>query len=337
MSKDIRLLADDERGAAKALWKEAFNDSDAFIDWYFANKILPGNSLCMFEGGQLISIVHMIPYTISVQGRPLSSAFIAGVATAKNRRGEGLMRTMLLESLALLKTRGILMTHLYPFSHAFYEAFGWAAYSYVNRLEVNSVPHRCGAEIIETMDKDVLAPLYNRMMRGFDGYVIRGEREWDWRLGELGSDGGQCAVLLKNGSAQSYMLFYGIKDKAEIIEAVYADEEDIGALLAYVLSLGYSSVQYHIPAREGVSAVKHGMARVVDAQALLRAFDALPLLNQFDIEDGFAEWNSVSNGNSRKITIDELALLVHCGASRLNAEKMGRFFVPRRTCIFEAY
>jgi predicted acetyltransferase len=335
MNKDIRLLAEDERPLAKTLWKEAFHDSDAFIDWYFNHKILNGNSLCMFEGGELLSIVHMIPYTVRIQGRPVKSAFIAGVATSQKRRGEGLMRTMLLESLTLLKSRGIAITHLYPFSHKFYEKFGWTSYSSVSRQKVTAASRLRGADVIETMDADELAPLYNRMMKGYDGYVIRGKREWNWRLGELKSDGGRCAVLIKDDKACAYMLYYVTEEKADIIETVYQDEEDIGALLAYLLSQGHGRAEYYIPS-EGIGSVKHGMARIVDAKALLGIFDAQELLLKYDIVDDFAVWNHTQNGCKQRMSAAELAHLIHCGKNKRDSA-LGHFFAPKKTCIFEAY
>ncbi len=335
MSKDIRLLAKDERPLAKALWKEAFQDSDAFINWYFDHKILQGNSLCMFEGGELLSIVHMIPYAVRIQGRPVNSAFIAGVATSEKRRGEGLMRTMLSESLALLKTRGTAITHLYPFSHKFYEKFGWAAYSCVSRQTVTAASRLRGADVIETMNADELSPMYNRMMKDFDGYVIRGKREWEWRLGELKSDGGRCAVLIRDDRACAYMLYYATKEKADIIETVYEDEEDIGALLAYILSQGHGRAEYYIPS-EGINSAKHGMARIVDAKALLLELDAQDLVLNYDIVDDFAVWNNTQNDCKQRMSVSELVCLVHCGKNKQNPA-LARFFAPRKTCIFEAY
>ncbi len=335
MSKDIRLLLEDERPLAKALWKEAFSDTDAFIDWYFANKVLDGHSLCMFEDGKLISIVHMIPYTIRIQGKPVKSAFISGVATSLSRRGEGLMRTMLLESLGLLRQRGIIITHLYPFSHAFYENFGWTAYTHVNRQTVSEARRLRGTEIVETMDESVLSPLYNRMMKPYDGYVVRGRQEWKWRLGELKSDGGRCALLIKDDRACAYMLYYSENDKADIIETVYQDEEDIGAMLAHVLSQGHRRAEYTIPS-DGKGGMKHGMARVVDTKALLDAFGAQELLKHVDIVDDFAVWNSTAGGCENRLSVAELAHLVHCGTDRRDTGA-NRFFVPQKTCIFEAF
>jgi hypothetical protein len=78
------------------------------------------------------------------------------------------------------------------------------------------------------------------------------------------------------------------------------------------------------------------MARVVDAKALLDAFGAQELLEEYDIADGFAAWNNHAGGNEKSLNAEELAHLVHCGAGRRDTE-IGRYFVPRKTCIFEAY
>jgi predicted acetyltransferase len=335
---DIRLLEKNETHLAKALWKQAFGDTDAFIDWYFANKVLPGQSIGIFDSG-LVSILHMLPFTISVQHRALQSAFIAGAATDKSRRGEGLMRTLLRESLALMKRRGILLTHLYPFKHEFYERLGWAAYSHVRKQSITAASHSRRADVFETSDASLLEPLYNRMMRGFDGYVIRTQREWNWRLGELAVDGGKAAVLIENDAAQAYMLYYVKDGIVDVIETVYTDEAYVGGLLAWLFRQGYKKVKYYLPSdRRGA---RHGMARVVDVQALLKAFDAYALLNHVSISDELAPWNNIEAG-PLPMQVSELARLVHQGAVHFGnymegSRELNNIFAPQTTCIFEAY
>ena len=333
---DIRLLENNDQPKAKALWKQAFGDSKAFIDWYFDNKILPGNSLGMFESGELICVVHTIPYTIRVQQRPMQSAFIAGAATLKSRQGQGLMKKLLYETLTLLRSRGIHLTHLYPFKHAFYEKFGWAAYSHVSRQIVTAPPYRCSSEVLETSDSVILSALYDRMMRRFDGYVVRTEREWRWRLEELFADGGRAALLFEDGCAHAYMLYYTEDNKANIIETVYTNEEDIGGLLGYILGQGLESDNYTVP-DEGSEAEKFGMVRVVDARALLAAFGAEDMLGHVSITDDFAAWNNCGNGGENTMDIGKLGQLVHCGADRKTSENVGRYFTRQRACIFETY
>lgn len=338
---DIRLLEKTDMHEAKALWREAFGDSGRFIDWYFSNKVLPGNSLGVFDG-RLVSAMHLIPFRVCVQGKPLDSAFVAGAATAKANRGQGLMRALLLEALKLLKSRGTVMTYLYPFKHSFYENFGWATYSYVYNRDAKKQRGISAGDVIETADRRLLAPIYKSMTSRFDGYVVRGAREWEWRLGELMADGGRTALLMKNGAPAAYMLYYSNEGKAEIIETVCNEEEDIYPLLEFILGKGSRSAGYFIPAAGPRNAAPYGMARVVDAQALLKLFGAEEVLGRIRITDGFAGWNNIGEGIG--IDAGALAKIVHCGAKntlskyeRICNGLLENVFSLRDTCIFEQY
>ena len=335
---DIRLLTAEDMPAAKALWKSSFDDTGAYIDWYFENKVLPEQSLGLFDGG-LVSVLHMLPYTISVQKRPLQSAFIAGAATDAARQGEGLMRTLLRESLALMRKRGILLTHLYPFKHAFYERLGWGTYSYVRKHDITAAPFNRRADVLETNDASLLMTLYQKMMRRYDGYVVRGPREWKWRLDELAVDGGKAAVLIEDDTASAYMLYYVKDGTADVIETVYLDEASVGGLLAWLFQNGCSRVKYYLP--DDRNGAPHGMARVVDAKALIEAFGAQALLDHASISDPLASWNNLAGGAVR-MPVSELARMAHQGASLFESYMEGSrdlqgAFPLQTTCIFEAY
>lgn len=336
---EIRLLEKSDIPEAKALWKEAFSDSDAFINWYFKNKVLPEHSLAAFDGG-LVSVLHMIPFTIRLQGKPVKSLMIAGAATRQERRGEGHMRELLFHSLEEMRSRGIFVTHLYPFKHSFYEHFGWAAYTHVHREVVTEAPLRRDVEVMETDDPGALQAIYSRMMRNYDGFVVRGSREWRWRMGELKADGGHAAVLIKEDKPAAYALYYGGRTGAEVIETAYNDEEEIGALLSYILGQGYKRVNYFVPAQSRGS--KFGMARVVDAQALLHFLEAESLLHDTNITDGFAPWNNIGSLGKPSLDIAALAKLAHTGHLSVGGEskpalKYNDIFRRQTTCIFEMY
>ncbi len=331
----VRLLDKAYMGDARALWKEAFADSDAFIDWYFKHKVLPGNSLGAFDEGGLVSMLHMIPYTIRLQGKAARTMMIAGAATKRERRGEGHMRTLLLASLEEMRERGIFLTILYPFKHSFYERFGWATVTRVHRGVVTEAPLRRDVEVIETDDYHALESIYSRMMRGYDGCVLRGSREWRWRMGELKADGGRAAVLVRDDIAVAYMLFYMQHAKAEVVETAYADEEDIGALLSYILRQGCKRVNYALPTQS--RGAKHGMARVVDAKALLRFLDAEALLKDIRLRDEFAPWNRIGEGpEGTETDIASLAHIAYAGGGKIS-RKCTELFVSRDTCIFEMF
>jgi predicted N-acetyltransferase YhbS len=336
---DVRLLETGDVPEAKALWKEAFVDSDAFIDWYFKNKVLRGHSLGAFDEGGLVSVLHMIPFVIRLQGKPVSSLMIAGAATKAERRGEGHMRALLLRALEEMRRRGVFITHLYPFKHSFYERFGWTTVTRVHRSTVTQAPLRRDIEVFETDDYRVLDHIYKRMMRAYDGCVLRGSREWRWRLGELKADGGHAAVLIRGDAAAAYALFYGSHKKADVIETVYTGEEDIGALLSYILRQGFGRVNYFLPAQ--TQGTKYGMARVVDAEALLRFFDAEALLKDVVVTDDFAFWNNTRPADY-EMSVSTLAKAVCTGISGVKGDlksllKRRELFADRPTCIFEMF
>ena len=108
------------------------------------------------------------------------------------------------------------------------------------------------------------------MMKEYDGYVVRGSREWRWRMGELKADGGHAGLLIRDDAVRAYMLYYSSGRRAEVVETVYSDEEDVGALLSHILRQGYSRVSYFMPAQSRGS--KFDMARVVGCGGVAALF-----------------------------------------------------------------
>ncbi len=335
---DIRLLDKNDTEQAKALWKSAFGDSDEFIDTYFDNKILPGNSIGIFDSG-LKSVVHMIPYKIRLQGRSFQSAYIAGAATAQDSRKLGLMKLLLNESLMLMRSRGIFMTHLYPFLHSFYEQFGWATYSYVEKVVVTE--GRKAKNVEQTKDINILHSLYHNMIRSCDGYVIRADREWKWRTDELYADGGKTYVLYEDGQPVCYMMCFEDNGSVEILETVYKHPRYARRLAEHLAAVA-GSVEYYLMSQDQNNAA-HGMARIVDAQRVLEEFGATKLLEKLAVHDDFAKWNNLGSG-STSLDIGELTRAVHMGFKRAlgpegiqYAEMLNMDINERFTCIFEEY
>ena len=88
----VRYLEKSEYGKCRPLWEEAFpEDSKSFADYYFSEK-LPGSKVLAIEGGKLLTMAHLNPYTISVNGKKWELPYIVGVATAADQRHKGYMR-----------------------------------------------------------------------------------------------------------------------------------------------------------------------------------------------------------------------------------------------------
>jgi aminoglycoside 2'-N-acetyltransferase I len=121
-----RTLTTDAAGpsllaATRALLDEAFDGGLSDEDWEHARG---GWHVIAFEEQRPLAHAAVVPRTLTVGGRPWASGYVEGVATAQQRRGEGLgsvVMTALMHELRSRFTFGALSTG----SHHFYERLGW--------------------------------------------------------------------------------------------------------------------------------------------------------------------------------------------------------------------
>ena len=77
--------------ALRSLWKEAFSDTDAFIDLFFDRGFAPERSLTVKEGENVLAAL----YWFYCAWEENQSAYIYAVATKKEHRGKGICRAMM--------------------------------------------------------------------------------------------------------------------------------------------------------------------------------------------------------------------------------------------------
>ena len=93
-----------------ALWQEAFGDSPEAVSYFF--KSFPNCiSYVAEDGGEVVSMVHALPQTLSPD---TPAAYIYAVATLRTHRGKGLCRALMAFAEADLQTRGFACAVLTP-------------------------------------------------------------------------------------------------------------------------------------------------------------------------------------------------------------------------------
>lgn len=111
--------------ALKALWKEAFGDTDAFIDSFFSTAFAPERCLCTGEGAEAAAAA----YWFDVELRGMPAAYIYAVATAKAHRGKGLCAQLMDRIHTHLDTLGYTGTILVPGDEGLRNMYGTMGYS----------------------------------------------------------------------------------------------------------------------------------------------------------------------------------------------------------------
>jgi len=123
--------------ALRALWKEAFGDSDAFLDDFFSTAFSPNRSRRIEENGQILSALYW--FDGSYSGGKL--AYLYAVATARSARGRGLCRALMEDThrhLASLGYVGAILVPAEPSLFGFYRRMGYADCTSVREFTVSA-------------------------------------------------------------------------------------------------------------------------------------------------------------------------------------------------------
>ena len=96
-----RMAEEADTGQVQALWSQCFDDTPAFVDWYFSRYYRPENTIGIFDSQKLLASAQVIPYRIRLRGTMMDCGYVVGVDTAPEARNQGYARRLLKECLEM--------------------------------------------------------------------------------------------------------------------------------------------------------------------------------------------------------------------------------------------
>lgn len=132
--------------ALRQLWKEAFGDTDAFLDDFHRTAFSPDRCRVLTVDGQLAAAL----YWFDCSCRDQKIAYLYGIATAKAYQAKGLCHALMNDTHQHLASRGCTGTILVPRTRSlfgFYKTMGYAACSFYRELSCTAVGQTCLREI----------------------------------------------------------------------------------------------------------------------------------------------------------------------------------------------
>lgn len=121
----------------RKLWKEAFGDSDVFLDAFFAYGFSSRRCRCITKGDTVVSVL----YWFEVTYRHQRFAYLYAVATAADYRGQGLFSALLADTMQVLTAEGFDGILLVPETEKLarmYEKFGFTCCTTVDSLDISA-------------------------------------------------------------------------------------------------------------------------------------------------------------------------------------------------------
>ncbi|MBR2937046.1 MAG: GNAT family N-acetyltransferase [Oscillospiraceae bacterium] len=115
----------------RALWQQAFGDSEETLDAFFATGFSPDRCHYLTENGVIVSTLYW--FDCQLNGQKL--AYLYAVATDERYRGRGLARRLMTQTHAILKEKGYAGSILVPGSKELFDMYEKLGYRTVSSVK----------------------------------------------------------------------------------------------------------------------------------------------------------------------------------------------------------
>ncbi len=115
----------------RGLWQEAFGDSDATLDAFFATGFSLDRCHYLMENEEIVSALYW--FDCALQGQKL--AYIYGVSTKKEYRGRGFARRLMEQTHRVLEKRGYAGAILVPGEKSLFSYYETLGYRTATKVE----------------------------------------------------------------------------------------------------------------------------------------------------------------------------------------------------------
>lgn len=241
----MRIQKVTEMKEVKKLWKDCFGDTDAYMQFYFTWKTKDNEILGIYQEDQLVSMLHLNPYQVSIHGTVYQSYYIVGVATDASYRKRGLMRKVLEHSIQAMNEERVPFTYLMPASEAIYLPFDFRIITHQRRMsypvedlrrqELEEL-HAASIEekkyfivpVTETSNElSNIQTFANQYLKNTEVvYTIRDVNYYERMLAELKACNGGMLAIKVDGDIQGYICYAIEQGKAEVLECLSTEEAE---------------------------------------------------------------------------------------------------------------
>lgn len=233
--------------ALKALWKQAFGDTDAFVGGFFNVGFSPERCHIIEQEGKLAAALYW--FDCLWQGRKV--AYIYGVATDMDFRGQGLCRKLMEDTHKQLKEAGYVGAALVPADVGLYRMYEKMGYRGFCPMETRKIPAGMKKAQVQKIPPEEYALLRAQLLPA--GGIVQDEKTL--RFYETYGE------FYKTGDS----IFCAAREK----DTLYVQEflGNSAALPGITAALGCGSAQVRLPGGDSFFAMYHSFINEEDLPA----------------------------------------------------------------------
>ena len=259
-----RVVNEERMPQVAELWDYCFEKrQEPFFQYYFGEYVGKNNMVIggfekvgpVDENGKqrerLRTMVHVNPYMLRIRGQEQLAPYLVGVATAPETRGQHAFGTLLQTTFEVLRSEGFTFATLMPIYAGIYLPYEFA-YCYFGlqyKMSLTDLARElagaAGKELAverESLQKELLAPLYAKLTSQYNGVPLRTDFQWKKLLTVHELEGMQCAVVYREGEPCGYMFYY-ISEGCFTVHELLADGFDARNRLLQYASMHQSAAK----------------------------------------------------------------------------------------------
>lgn len=269
MKIQMGLAAPDQLPQLRALWQEAFGDSEDYMNLYFNRRFEPTETYILQEDGKVASMMTAMHVSLwAADGHTLDGRYIYAVATKKSCRRKGYAKMLDRFMAETLQKDGTDFTCLVPAEdslHRFYTAQGYketfSRYTgivnraaYPNKIDIR----HCPFTLFSAMRTHFL-----RQVTAKKTALFHPERELYYIYEELHACDGLAVVFTEEGTLRYAVLTLPQDDDKLVLRETDSDPLYAANILMHHFGRPKALIQHPFPFLGG-KAVPYGMGRRLD-------------------------------------------------------------------------
>ena len=276
----IRQAQPQDHAQLKALWSQVFGDTEQAVNAHFALRHRDEDMLVWAEDARIDGMLTMLPLTL-VRGdaqrradagpREAGAAiyparYIYAVATAPERRGQGIAGELLERAGELIRARGEAAAVLVPASKSLFDYYEKRGYRTAFSLNVvdfsaDALPPCPDAGTLAPCASADYARIRDRAFAQAGLYARWDERAVDYALHILGEGGGAARLTLGSGEGVACWSREGEQLLVRELALVGIDVPDALALLHRAVGASSYRVRLAVGAEPNAGVTPFGMIR----------------------------------------------------------------------------
>ncbi|MFX0117494.1 MAG: enhanced intracellular survival protein Eis [Candidatus Hodarchaeota archaeon] len=273
-----------------------------------------------FDNDILVSAAAFFESSIIIRNREFPMGGVWGVCTSPHYRNQSLIRNLFQKMFEEMRYKQLPISVLYPFKFSFYEQFGYKLVDEIRRHHIRldeiitrPIPARSVREVAVLDD---IKKIYYRIAGKKYNYMVkRTERDWRRRIDPkkpgyffvcYDDQDEPCGYMLLRFEEKGANDFEKSEQTIYLPEMFWLDRETRQALFNFLKAHAdhrkyalFSSADPDILAYVNNPRIKQNailagsMARIIDVESVLRAFDYLKSCNLIlKIQDNQCPWNN---------------------------------------------